>query len=181
TGDMMGALVPETSLHLVTKQILDTASDTECIDHAGRHKSHDRPGRLRRRAVSLPAPCRIAVRQTGLTPPAIGVLLGLEPGHRTANIRLREVLYDCTETGQNGPCAINIIHAPPAIPTAVGLLLPLDKPQGRHHGWVCLIVTQRRKPLETASGQIRRARIKQGMVVGKGNIVEDDTIVVLVV
>src|SRR4029079_18138374 len=100
TGDMMGALVPETSLHLGTKQILDTASDTECIDHPGRHKSHDRPGRLRRRAVALPAPCWIAVGQTGLTPPAIGILLGLEPDHRTANIRLREVLSDCTEARQ---------------------------------------------------------------------------------
>src|SRR6185295_2746445 len=94
SGACMANLFPRTILHLVAKQILDTASDAEGIGHPGRHEPHDSPSRLRGGTFTLPTPRRIAVRQTGLTPPTIRVLLRLEPGDRAANIGLRKILSD---------------------------------------------------------------------------------------
>src|SRR6185295_7634503 len=167
----MTNLFPRTIFHLLTQQILDAASDTESVAHARRHESHDGPGRLRRRAVPLPAPCRVAVRQTRFAPPAIGILLRLKPGNRAANIGLRKILLDRTETCEDGPGAVDIVDAPPTVPAAVGLLLSFEESKGRPHSWVGPIVAQRRKHLETASGQIGCARIKLGMVIGKGDVI----------
>src|SRR5262249_52633466 len=138
----MANLFPRTIFHLVTEQILDAASDTEGVAHPCRHESHNGPGRLRRGTLSFPTPRRVAVRQTRLAPPAIGILLRFKPGNRTANIRLRKILSDCTETSEDGPSSIDIIDAPSAVPAAVDLLLSLEKPESRRHGWMCLIVPQ---------------------------------------
>src|SRR5262249_58943683 len=99
----MTNLFPRTIFHLVTEQILDAASDTEGVAHAGRHESHDGPGSLRRCAVALPAPCRVAVRQTGFTPSAIGILFRLKPGNRSANVGLRKIFPNGPETGEDRP------------------------------------------------------------------------------
>ena len=73
---------------------------------------------------------RIFVGGAGFAPAAIVVLAALQPIASAQNPVLRHVLADGAQTAQHLPGAVNVIHAPAAIPRAV-VFLGLDQISNR--------------------------------------------------
>src|SRR4051812_7451491 len=98
------------------------------------HVRKERPGRLRRRREIRPAtPRRIGVGADVLAEAAALLLDRVEPGDGAAHGRV--VVRDAAglEPGQRGAGAVDVVHAPAAVPRAVLLLLgeePLDAALG---------------------------------------------------
>src|SRR6478736_9689565 len=98
------------------------------------HVGKERPGGLRRgRELRAATPRRIGVGADVLAEAAALLLDGVEPGdgatHRGVVVRDT----DGFETGQRGAGAVDVVHAPAAVPGAVLLLLrqqPLDAALG---------------------------------------------------
>src|SRR5512134_159727 len=87
-GTGMPNLFPRTVLHLMAKQVLNPSRHTERIRHAGRHQSEQRPRRLRRGALPLPAEGLVAIGETRLAPSAVWILPGFDPRHGMPDVRL---------------------------------------------------------------------------------------------
>ena len=122
-----------------------------------------------------------AVGQTGLTPSAIGVLFRLYPIHGAANVWRRDILSDGAQTGEDRPGAVNIIHSPPAIPTSILLLILLDEGRAPRRQKDGSGRSRGSRAFRDSARPVGRTRVEQGSVIRKGNIIEDDLVVVDIV
>src|SRR5271165_342051 len=90
------------------------------IDLPRRHQSEQSPGRLRRRARRLLIAAVIElVARAILAPAAVRVLYPQEPSDRLAEFGGGVVETDGIERAQDGPGAVDVIHAPAAEPAPI--------------------------------------------------------------
>src|SRR5690349_2475136 len=89
-------------------------------DLARGHQAEQRPGGLRRGAGSLLITAIVELVARGvLAPAAIGILDLREPSDRLAEFRRGVIDASGVEGAQDRPGAIDVVHAPAAVPTAL--------------------------------------------------------------
>src|SRR5207245_10270993 len=75
------AFRPDALRVLLPEQIVYAAQQTERVHLAGAEERDQRPRGLGRRALAHPVRVGLRVRETGLAPPAVRILLTAEPSH----------------------------------------------------------------------------------------------------
>src|SRR5262249_34701694 len=121
TGRGITRLTPETVLPLPAEQIIDAAGNSRVIDLSRRHQAQKSPGSLRGRARGrlVSAVIKLVARAI-LAPAAVRVLNLEEPADRLAEFRRGVIDAGHIERAQHRPGAINVIHAPAAVPAYIG-------------------------------------------------------------
>src|SRR5450631_2606671 len=119
-------LVPAAVAALGFEQVFDAVLDAEAVRIAACDQSQNSPSGLRRRAGpgGKNAPL---VALAAFAPTAVGILNGAQPLAGAQDVRLAIVLARRGESTEREAGAVNVGHAPAAVPTTVGLLM-LDKP-----------------------------------------------------
>src|SRR3546814_9265590 len=96
--------------------------------------------------------CSSDVGGAVLAPAAVGLLAALQPGHRLADVGRRGILAAGVEGAERRPGAVDVVHAPAAVPRAIGLLLAAQVVEAAaHHGVV--------SPVAELRQQIGRAHV----------------------
>ena len=147
---------------------------------SGGQQAQQGPGRLRGRRRSLAAKVGELVAVGRLAPAAAWLLVGQQPvgpGH-DGRIVGRHAHGD--QPGERLPGAVDIVDAPAAEPTAVGVLAAADVGHGPIHRRIAQAASQLAQGLEHAAGEVRRAGIDHGVVVGEGDVAEELAVVVAV-
>src|ERR1035441_795559 len=112
---------------LRVNQILDAAPDARAMRIVERAEAHDGPGGLRCSAGSLAFEDWVVVWIAARAPTAILVLDAFQPIPGFGQPRLAHVQIEGAQAPQNLPGAIDVIHAPAAIPRAIFLLVLADE------------------------------------------------------
>src|SRR6516225_9787561 len=90
------------------------------VNLAGRHQSEQGPGGLRSRARRFLITMVIElVARPVFSPAAVGILDLDEPSHGFAKLARALVDPGGIERAQDGPGAVDVVHAPAAVPAAV--------------------------------------------------------------
>src|SRR5438874_2600921 len=163
---------------LGSQEILDAARHGGAGRAPRREEAEERPGGLARRRFAGAGERVVVVALAGLAPAAVLVLVALEPAHRALHVLVPRVLADGGQAAQHRPGAVDVVHAPAAVPRAVVLLRvaeELDRALGRLE---VLAVAERAQELEAAAGQVFGRGIAQGSVIGGRDVVEVETSVV---
>src|ERR1035437_7375694 len=113
-------LVPTSVAALGFKQILDAVLYAEAGRVAARDQPQNGPSGLRRRA-GPGGEDALVVALAAFAPSAVGVLDGAQPLAGAQDVRFAIVLPRRRESAQGEAGAVNVGHAPTAVPTAVGL------------------------------------------------------------
>src|SRR5262245_63655156 len=93
------------------------------IDFAGGHQAEQRPGGLRRGARRRRVAAIIElVARAVLAPAAVAVLDPGEPSPRLAKLGRGMIDAGDVERAQHRPGAVDVVHAPAAVPAALGVL-----------------------------------------------------------
>src|SRR6185437_16533842 len=105
---------------LRVEQVQDAAADGDALPLACRDEAHERPGGLagRRGADALFA--GMIVAGDALAPAAVAVLPRLEPADGAPDVGRLQVLADGLEAAQHLPGAVEVVHAPAAVPAPFG-------------------------------------------------------------
>src|SRR5574337_838792 len=104
-----------------------------------------------------------------------------QPIDRSPDIRLVHLLSDGSKTSQHCPGSVDVIDSPSAVPASLGLLLPLEERDSALSHGVGRVSTEVSQHLDHPSGQIRRGRIEQRLMVGEWVLVQEPLIVILVI
>src|SRR5262249_36495896 len=113
-------LAPEAVVALRAGQIVDPALDRGMVDLPRRHQAEHGPSRLRRRARrSLVAAVIELIARAILAPAAVAILDPDEPRYGPADFGRGMVDASGIQRAQNRPGAIDVIHAPAAIPASL--------------------------------------------------------------
>src|ERR1039458_61743 len=115
-------LIPATVVALGFEQVFDAVLDAEAGRIAARDQPQNSPGGLRRRAGPGGENAPL-VALAAFAPAAVGVLNGAQPLASAQNVRLAIVLARRGESTEREAGAVDVGHAPAAVPTAVGLLV----------------------------------------------------------
>src|SRR5881296_4272397 len=102
------AFRPDALRVLLPEQIVYAAQQTERVHLAGAEERDQRPRGLGRRALAHPVRVGLRVRETGLAPPAVRILLRDEPCHRPADVLGLHVLADRLRPGEHGPGPVDV-------------------------------------------------------------------------
>ena len=130
------ALFPGAVGLLGVEEVLNSPPDFRAVFLSARQQGHERPGRLRRGAGPLTAKLRTGVGLARFSPSAVMVLLFFEPGQRRLNPGGFRVFADLYQPHEHPPGAVDIIHAPPPPPGAVGFLQTSQELDSRDGLWV---------------------------------------------
>ena len=76
------------------------------------------------------------------------------------------------------PGAVDVVHSPAAIPTAVGFLGLTEKAEGLFHIRVSGIGSPKGQRFEHAAGQVRRAGVNHRVVVGERHAAQELAVVI---
>ena len=112
---------------------------------------------------------RLVVTARSFAPASVLLLLRLQPVGREPDADVGERHADRCQTDQRLPRAVEIIHAPAAVPAMVGLLPLPDELDRLLNGRMIAADLQIAGQLEHAGRQIDRARIDHRVVVGEGD------------
>src|SRR5207247_8226038 len=88
------------------------------------------------------------------------------------------VLADGSEPPEHRPRAVDIVDAPAPVPSSALVLGSLDEAEGPLRGGMLEPVAEGAEQLESASRQVLRGRIEQSAMIGEGNVVEDEPVIV---
>src|SRR2546429_132242 len=113
-----------------------------------------------------------------LAPAAVPVLPLLEPTHRPLDVLVAQILADRAEPPEDGPGAVDIVHAPAPVPRPVVPLRVAEEVERALRRLEVTAVAERAEELEATPGQVFGRRVEQGAVVGEGNVVEVEPLVV---
>ena len=102
----------------------------------------------------------------------------LEPAHRSLDELLARVGADRGEPAHHRPRAVDVVHAPAAVPGAVVALGAADDVERAIRRLEVEAVAQHAEQLEAAPGQIFGGRVEQRAVVGERDVVQIDAVVV---
>src|SRR5258708_17989080 len=116
--------VPVTDGTLCFQQIQDAALHALAASVAGCQQAHDGPCGLRRSARTNTARRVIVIRVAALAPAAIRILYHAHPLGGLLYVRLMQVYAHGLQSAQHLHVAVNVVHAPPAEPPPIRLLLP---------------------------------------------------------
>src|SRR3989475_4138214 len=163
---------------LSPQEVVDAAGDGRSARAAGGEESEQGPGGLAWRRLAGAGERVVVVALAGLSPAAVLVLVALQPTDRAVDVFVTGVLADGGETAQHRPRAVDVVHAPAPVPRTVVALLVTEELDRALGGLEILAVAERAQQLEPAAGQVLGRRIEQGAVIGEGDVVEVETIVV---
>ena len=102
----------------------------------------------------------------------------LEPANRALDVFVTRVLADRGEATQHGPRAVDVVHAPAAVPWPVVPLRMAEEIDRPLSGLEVLPIAERAEQLEPAPRQVLRRRIEERAVVGEGDVVQVEAVVV---
>src|SRR5439155_2852553 len=169
---------PRAVVALIPQKIVDAPLDRGAARAPGREKPQQRPGGLTRDRLAHAGERVVFVALAGFAPAAVPVLVALEPADRALHVLVSRIDADGGEPAQHRPRAVDVVHAPAAVPGAVRLLRVAEEVDGALGRLEVLAVAERAEELEPASGQILRRRVEQGAVVGERDVVQIDAVVV---
>src|SRR5207247_1777311 len=112
-------VVPAAVGLLRAHQIFDAALDDGAAGDAGGEEPQQRPRRLARQRGADAGQLRLRVALTGLAPAPIGILAPAEPAHRALHVLVTRIDTHGAEPAQHRPRAVDVVHAPAAVPRAV--------------------------------------------------------------
>src|ERR1017187_9199683 len=115
-------LIPASVAALGLEQVFDAVPHAEAGGIAAGDQAQDGPGGLRRRA-GPGGEDAVDVALAAFAPAAVGVLNGAQPLATAQDMRFAIVLAGRGEPAQREAGAVNVGHAPAAVPTAVGFLV----------------------------------------------------------
>ena len=133
-------------------------------------------------AVGGPWPrrCGQLVAVGRFAPAAARLLVGQQPIGPGHDGRIVGRHADGRQPGQRLPGAVDVVDAPAAEPTAVGLLRAADVGHGPIDGRIAHAAAQLAQRFQHAAGQVGRAGIDHGVVIGEGDVAEELAVVVAV-
>src|ERR1039457_748721 len=126
TGPGSQLFIPASIGALGFQQIFDAVAHAQAVGVAAGNQAHDGPGGLRR-CARRGGEGAVVVAGTAFAPAAVGILDGAEPLAGAENVRLAIALARCGQASQRETGAVDVRHAPTAVPASVGLLVP-DQP-----------------------------------------------------
>src|SRR6266850_1181078 len=121
TGAGREILVPGAIRALCFEQIFDPVMQAAARGVASSEQTGDGPRGLGRRALSRREGA-VVIARAAFAPATIGVLDGAEPLAGAQHMRLAVVFACRAQSPQREAGAVNVRHAPPAVPAAVRLL-----------------------------------------------------------
>src|SRR5215813_5090625 len=156
---------------LLVDQVLDASAHGVRVVVARIHEAYQRPPGLRRRADSFAFELGILIGLAAFSPAAVGVLDRPDPINRFANPRFVHITADISQPTKDDAGAIQIVHAPSAVPATLRLLLALQElncavDNLAVHGIMCPA-----KHLKNPSGQVGGWRVYHGFQVAISDFV----------
>src|SRR5665213_1884163 len=116
-------LIPKTFGVLLTHEIVYATRNSGMISGTSGHQPQERPRGLRCRARCRLISCVVESIARPILPPSTVRILDVdEPHRRTLDLERMCTQASSVECTQGSPGAINVVHPPTAIPTAVGFL-----------------------------------------------------------
>ena len=135
------------------------------------------PRALRRRARAGRVDA-VIVAGAAFAPTAVRVLDGTQPLAAAQDVGFAVALARRRQAPQRETSAIDVRHAPTAVPASIGLLV-LDEPlDAAPHRAVIAAHSVRRQRFQSAPGDVRAGGIEHGVVIGEGNVVQKLPVVV---
>src|SRR5580765_8500206 len=171
-------VLPRAVVTLRSQEIVHTALDSRAARSAGREKAQEGPRGLTRNRLAHAGELVVVVALAGLAPAPVAILMALEPADRPLDVFVARIHADGGEPAQHRPRAVDVVHAPPAVPRAVvslSMAQEIDRALGRLE---VLPVAQGTEELQPAPGQVLGGRIEQGTVVRERDVVQVEPIVV---
>src|SRR5262245_27880385 len=172
------SVFPRAVVTLRPQEIVDTPLDGRAPRAAGGEEAEERPRGLARDRFAHAGELVVLVALAGLAPPAVAVLMALEPAHRALHVLVTRIDADGGQPAQHRPRAVNVVHAPAAVPRPVvslGVAQEIDRALG---GLEVLLVAERAQELEPAAGQVLGRRIEQRAVIGEQDVIQVEPVVV---
>src|SRR5437867_8144379 len=163
---------------LRSQQVVDTALDGRAARTPGREEPEQRPRGLARNRLADARELVVVVALARLAPTPVLVLVTLEPANRALDVFVPRVLADRGEATQHGPRAVDVVHAPAAVPWPVVPLRMAEEIDRPLSGLEVLPIAERAEQLEPAPRQVLRRRIEERAVVGEGDVVQVEAVVV---
>src|SRR2546425_10922704 len=179
-GTVPERVVPPTVGALGVEEVADAALDGVGAGTAGREERQQRPRRLARRRRPPAGEAGLVVTLARLAPPSVRVLVQLQPPHGALDVLVLEALPDGREPPEHGPGPVDVVHAPAPEPRAVVALRAADERQRAARRLEVAPVPHRPHQLESTTGEIFRRRVEERAVVGEGDVVEVQLVVVRV-
>src|SRR6266849_3360683 len=171
-------VLPRAVVALRPQKIIDAALDRRAARTAGREEAQQRPRGLTRNRLAHAGKLVVVVALAGLAPPAVPVLVALEPSDRALDVLVTRIHADGGEPAQHRPRAIDVVHAPAAVPRSVVSLRVAEEIDRALGGLEVLPVAERAEELEAAPGQVLRRWVEQGAVVGERDVIQIEAVVV---
>src|SRR5436309_4535591 len=169
---------PRPVLALRPQQIIDAALDGRATRATRGKETKERPRGLTRNRLAHAGELVVVVALAGLAPAAVAVLMALEPAHRALDVLVPGVHADRREPAQHRPRAVDVVHAPAAVPRPVVSLRVAQEIDRAPGGLEVLPIAERAQELEPATGQVFRRRVEQRPVVGQRDVVQVEPLVV---
>ena len=91
-----------------------------------------------------------------------------------------QVHADGFQATQHQRGAVNVVDAPTSEPAAIGFLLVFDELESLLDHGMIPVISVSSQHLEDTPGNVHRRWIQHSVVIGKGNVLEDHAVVVLV-
>src|SRR5262245_42770278 len=169
---------PRAVVALRSQQVIDAAFDGRTARAAGGEQAEERPRRLARNRFAHAGELVVLVALAGLAPAAVAVLVALEPADRALHVLVTGIHADGGEPSEHRPGAVDVIHAPAAVPRSVVSLGMAQEIDRALRGLEVLPVAERAEELESATRQVFGRRVEQGSVVGERDVIQVEPIVV---
>src|SRR5881628_1150883 len=160
------------------QQVVDAALDDRAARTPGREEPEQRLRGLARNGLADARELVVVVALVRLAPAPVPVLVALEPADRALDVFVTGVLADRGEATQHGPRAVDVVHAPAAEPRPVVPLRMAEEIDRALSGLEVLPIAERAEQLEPAPRQVLRRRIEERAVVGEGDVVQIEAVVV---
>src|SRR5574337_1861399 len=173
------SFLPPAIRALGLQEVVDASRHRRMPYDAGVQEPQERPSGLRGSAWALAGCPRVLVGIARFAPPAIRVLVLDQPVGSPPDVWLVHPLPDRSKARENRPCSVDVVDPPSTEPASCRLLLPLEERNTALSLRGCVAPTQVAEHLEHPSGQIRRRRIEQGLVVREGDLVQEQLVVIL--
>src|SRR6516165_11029141 len=170
-GAVPERVVPRAVVTLRFQKVVDPALDGRPARAPGREEAEERPRGLARKRLAHAGELVVLVALAGLAPAAVPVLVALEPADGSLHVLVTRIDPDRRQPPQHRPRPVDVVHAPAPVPGPVvtlGVAQEVDRALGRLE---VLPVAERPEQLEAAAGQVLGRGIKQGAVIGEGDVV----------
>ena len=150
------------------------------MDFTCGNQSHQRPGCLRGGGFTETLELRVLIAAQRFAPAAIGILDGLDPCDRPANVRQAHVFADRAQAAQHLPGSVNVIAAPAAKPRTIRALIALQESQRLLDALIFAGKPKMAQALQRARRDVAGAGINHRVMVGKRHLREQPFVIVLV-